>query len=277
MVCRQGSSFKATRRAPPSALHTTHVEHRHEAGQGGIAHPSCTLYLDKHVVIVTVAVVRRKRSLFMVVIRPAALRCLPLPAPARPPSPVPCPSISRQSTPNLARTLTQQHSINTQPCRPRTSSDTTSRRLTRRCAHPSFPCWVARCAVAGAEVFPPARCFAISPCARHRLACPSVRLSVPKRRTQLSKYPTLNNIEARTNVPKAYGVLGFTTVFASLVFFNVAAGFLSTLLGWALPAYFSLKALETPSHGDDTQWLTYWVVFGAFQIVEYFAGAILYW
>ena len=126
-------------------------------------------------------------------------------------------------------------------------------------------------APAEAEVFPSLSLSAPSSthphCARHRLSTAA----------QLSKYPTLNNIEARTNVPKAYGVLGFTTVFASLVFFNVAAGFLSTLLGWALPAYFSLKALETPSHGDDTQWLTYWVVFGAFQIVEYFAGAILYW
>lgn len=94
---------------------------------------------------------------------------------------------------------------------------------------------------------------------------------------QLSKYPTLNSVERSTGVPKAYGVLGVTGLFASLIFFNVAAGFLSTLLGWGLPAYFSLKALETPSSNDDTQWLTYWVVFGAFQIVEFFSGAILYW
>ena len=94
---------------------------------------------------------------------------------------------------------------------------------------------------------------------------------------QLSKYPALNTLEAQTSVPKAYAVLGVTGLFGSLIFFNVAAGFLSTLLGWGLPAYFSLKALETPSSNDDTQWLTYWVVFGAFQIVEFFSGAILYW
>lgn len=94
---------------------------------------------------------------------------------------------------------------------------------------------------------------------------------------QLSKYPALNNLEAKTQVPKAYAVLGVTALFASFIFFNIFAGFLSTLLGWALPAYFSLKALETPSQGDDTQWLTYWTVFGAFQIVEYFSDMILYW
>merc|ERR1712166_390595 len=94
---------------------------------------------------------------------------------------------------------------------------------------------------------------------------------------ELSKYPALNNLEAKTQVPKAYSVLGATVLFSSFIFFNVFAGFLSTLLGWALPAYFSLKALETPSQGDDTQWLTYWTVFGAFQIVEYFSDMILYW
>lgn len=93
----------------------------------------------------------------------------------------------------------------------------------------------------------------------------------------MSKYPALNNLEAKTGVPKAYSVLGVAGLFSTFIFFNVFAGFLSTALGWALPAYFSLKALESPSHGDDVQWLTYWTVFGAFQIVEYFSEMILYW
>lgn len=87
----------------------------------------------------------------------------------------------------------------------------------------------------------------------------------------------MNNLEAKTSVPKAYGVLGGFALFSTLIFFNFAAGFLSTLLGWGLPAYFSIKALETPSSGDDTQWLTYWTVFGGFQVIEYFSDMILYW
>lgn len=94
---------------------------------------------------------------------------------------------------------------------------------------------------------------------------------------ELSKYPALQRAEARTGIPKAYGVLGGAGLFSIFIFFNLAAGFLTTLLGWLLPAYFSLKALESPSQGDDTQWLTYWTVFGAFQIVEYFSDMILYW
>lgn len=46
-----------------------------------------------------------------------------------------------------------------------------------------------------------------------------------------------------------------------LIFFNLfgLAGAVSNLIGWGLPAYLSIKAIETPSTNDDKQWLTYWV------------------
>ncbi|GAA6043969.1 hypothetical protein JCM8097_004898 [Rhodosporidiobolus ruineniae] len=94
---------------------------------------------------------------------------------------------------------------------------------------------------------------------------------------ELSKYPALNRLEAQTGVPKAYAVLGSTSLVAILIFFNVAAGFLTNLLGWALPAYLSVKAIESPGHEDDVQWLTYWVVFGSFTFLESFATLIVAW
>ncbi|BGP50377.1 ER membrane protein DP1/Yop1 [Rhodotorula kratochvilovae] len=94
---------------------------------------------------------------------------------------------------------------------------------------------------------------------------------------ELSKYPSLNKLEAQTGVPKAYATLGVAGVFVTFVFFNIAAGFLTNLLGWGLPAYLSLKALETPGHDDDVQWLTYWVIFGSFTFLENFAGFIVSW
>jgi receptor expression-enhancing protein 5/6 len=42
-------------------------------------------------------------------------------------------------------------------------------------------------------------------------------------------------------------------------------------------AYASFKAIESASKNDDTQWLTYWTVFAAFNIIEFFADIILYW
>lgn len=53
--------------------------------------------------------------------------------------------------------------------------------------------------------------------------------------------------------------------------FNPLAAPVSNLVGWALPAYLSFKAIESPQHADDVQWLTYWVVFGFFNFLESFA------
>ena len=50
-----------------------------------------------------------------------------------------------------------------------------------------------------------------------------------------------------------------------------------TIFSFAYPAYCSIQALETKTKGDDTQWLTYWVVFAAFSVIEYFADFIAGW
>ena len=64
----------------------------------------------------------------------------------------------------------------------------------------------------------------------------------------------------------------------ALIFFNIFAGFLTNLIGFAAPAYFSMKALESPQPQDDVQWLTYWVVFGFFNFVETMAlRVVLYY
>ena len=39
----------------------------------------------------------------------------------------------------------------------------------------------------------------------------------------------------------------------------------------------SCKAIDSEEKDDDTQWLTYWVVYAVFGIVEYFTDIILSW
>ena len=43
------------------------------------------------------------------------------------------------------------------------------------------------------------------------------------------------------------------------------------LVGFVYPAYMSFKSMDA-NNGEDTQWLTYWVVFASFSIVEGMAG-----
>lgn len=60
------------------------------------------------------------------------------------------------------------------------------------------------------------------------------------------------------------------------VMFGVGASYITCLLGVAYPAFMSFLALEANDEEDSTQWLTYWVVFGIFNIVDQFAGFILH-
>lgn len=64
-----------------------------------------------------------------------------------------------------------------------------------------------------------------------------------------------------------------------MVFLNLGGigQLLSNFAGFVLPGYLSLKALKTKTTADDTKLLTYWVVFAALQIIEFWSKTILYW
>lgn len=93
---------------------------------------------------------------------------------------------------------------------------------------------------------------------------------------ELSKYPQLNQLEQQTSVPKVYVVLGLGVLYFALVFFNIAGEFLVNVVGFALPAYYSLDALFTTTKADDSQWLTYWVVYAFLTVLESAVNAV-YW
>lgn len=43
---------------------------------------------------------------------------------------------------------------------------------------------------------------------------------------------------------------------------------ISDVIGFVYPAYASIKAIESPDKEDDKQWLTYWLMFSLFKIIE---------
>jgi len=93
---------------------------------------------------------------------------------------------------------------------------------------------------------------------------------------ELSKYPVLNNLEKQTSVPKVYAFLGLVGVYFFFVFFNFGGQLLTNLSGFIIPGYYSLEALFSASKVDDTQWLTYWVVFSFLTVFESAINAV-YW
>lgn len=89
----------------------------------------------------------------------------------------------------------------------------------------------------------------------------------------------LDKFENKTKLPRSYAVLTAGAFYILLVFLNLGGvgQLLSNFAGFVLPGYYSLKALKTKNTEDDTKLLTYWVVFAALQIVEFWSKTILYW
>ena len=62
--------------------------------------------------------------------------------------------------------------------------------------------------------------------------------------------------------------------FIGCIMLGIGEEYVTIAIGIAYPAFMSFLALETKRTDDDKQWLTYWIVFGAFNIIDHFADVI---
>ncbi|GAV50340.1 hypothetical protein ZYGR_0U01960 [Zygosaccharomyces rouxii] len=88
----------------------------------------------------------------------------------------------------------------------------------------------------------------------------------------------LQQLEERTNLPKSYITVGLAALYLVLIFINVGGigEILSNFAGFVVPAYYSLIAIKTTTSKDDTQLLTYWIVFAFLNVIEFWSKTILY-
>lgn len=69
------------------------------------------------------------------------------------------------------------------------------------------------------------------------------------------------------------GSFAFVVIMIAL---NYGACILTSSVGFLYPAYMSFKAIETKDTKDDTQWLTFWVVYSVCTIFDPVINGLLY-
>ncbi|KAI6183246.1 Receptor expression-enhancing protein [Aphelenchoides bicaudatus] len=87
----------------------------------------------------------------------------------------------------------------------------------------------------------------------------------------------LGTIEQKSGVKRLHLVGGLVALHALYLLFGHFAALLCNFIGFLYPAYVSVTAIESITKEDDTQWLTYWSVFGFFSVVDFFADCFTYY
>ncbi|KRT80404.1 hypothetical protein AMK59_6638 [Oryctes borbonicus] len=87
----------------------------------------------------------------------------------------------------------------------------------------------------------------------------------------------LDILETRTGVDRLYLFIAGIGLVTLWLVFGFAAQLVCNAIGFLYPAYVSIHAIESHNKDDDTKWLTYWVIFAMFSIIEFFADVIVGW
>jgi len=85
----------------------------------------------------------------------------------------------------------------------------------------------------------------------------------------------LQQLEKRIGYSKVYIFLFVLLTLSSSIYVLGGAKLISDLVSFLYPAYMSFKAIDSGKATDDTQWLTYWVVFSFISIMEGLSGGLL--
>lgn len=85
----------------------------------------------------------------------------------------------------------------------------------------------------------------------------------------------VKKISEATGAPQKTVLQGMLGLVIMFIVFGVGSSLLTNVIGVAYPAFMSFVALESEGTDDDQMWLTYWVCFGCFSILDQFAGILL--
>ena len=77
----------------------------------------------------------------------------------------------------------------------------------------------------------------------------------------------MNLIQEKTGIKGIFVILGLVLCVV-FVYFNILDTIITNLVGTLYPAFWTIKSLEQNLVEEQRKWLTYWVVFGSFIIID---------
>lgn len=87
----------------------------------------------------------------------------------------------------------------------------------------------------------------------------------------------LKRVSAKSGMMSGHIVVILCSFVIGFMMFGIGSHLICDFIGIAYPAYLSFKAIESKEAGDDKQWLTYWVVFAIFRVLDDSALFVFFW
>jgi len=103
-----------------------------------------------------------------------------------------------------------------------------------------------------------------------------IQKQVQRLNVYANRIPPIVKLSEKTKIQPGYFLGGAFALSALIILVLFGGAILSAVLTVVYPAFKSIKALESKeTEEDDKIWLTYWVVFGTFTLLDEFAFFIL--
>ena len=103
------------------------------------------------------------------------------------------------------------------------------------------------------------------------IRAPNIRIFFEK--SPAAKYCNEN----LTMVNFEYIVAGSASFLVLCIYFGIFAGFITCVIGFAYPAFATMKALEGENGKEKQTWLIYWTLYSTITLLEDYAQFIVYW